>query len=92
MKGFAGFQGFKLAKEADGRYTAASTWASIPEWEAWSLSEACRRSHLPLGVWQYVPAKGEVRAALLHERTLLLHVAAACCCCMLLLLWDDGDC
>lgn len=36
-----------------------SSWASIPEWEAWSLSAECRRSHLPWGVWQTVPKKGE---------------------------------
>lgn len=60
MKAFPGFQGFELKREGDGgKFTASSKWASIPEWEAWSLSEPCRRSHLPLGVWQYVPAKGE---------------------------------
>lgn len=35
------------------------SWASIPEWEAWNLSEQCRRSHLPWGVYQWVPGKGE---------------------------------
>lgn len=35
------------------------SWASIPEWETWSLSPQCRRSHLPLGIWQFVPKKGE---------------------------------
>jgi hypothetical protein len=60
MRDFPGFQGFTLTRDGDG-FVASSSWASIPEWEAWSLSEPCRRSHLPLGVWQYVPAKGEVR-------------------------------
>ncbi|KAI8477384.1 MAG: hypothetical protein J3K34DRAFT_398051 [Monoraphidium minutum] len=58
MAKFGGFQGFKLEREGE-QWVARSTWASIPEWEAWSLSPECRRSHLPLGVWQYVPAKGE---------------------------------
>jgi hypothetical protein len=35
------------------------SWASIPEWEAWSLSAECRRSHLPGGLYQWVPGKGE---------------------------------
>lgn len=47
MKKFAGFQGFSIKKDGD-KYVTASTWASIPEWEAWSLSEEARRSHLPL--------------------------------------------
>jgi hypothetical protein len=113
MRDFAGFQGFSLTRDGD-NFVASSTWATIPEWEAWSLSPVCRRSHLPLvggggaaragagaqgpagaaagaggakagartcrwvakqapadarssatpaipqGVWQYVPAKGEV--------------------------------
>ncbi|GBF90910.1 hypothetical protein Rsub_03765 [Raphidocelis subcapitata] len=58
MRAFPGFQGFTLSRDGD-NFVAASSWATIPEWEAWSLSEPCRRSHLPLGVWQYVPAKGE---------------------------------
>lgn len=58
MRSFPGFQGFKLSRDGD-NFAASSTWATIPEWEAWNLSPVCRRSHLPLGVWQYVPAKGE---------------------------------
>ena len=36
-----------------------SKWASIPEWEAWSLSRDASRSALPTGVMQYPPRKGE---------------------------------
>jgi heme-degrading monooxygenase HmoA len=69
MRSFSGFQGFSLEKSGAGsgssgggggdEYVARQTWASIPEWEAWNLSEPCRRSHLPLGIWQRVPLKGE---------------------------------
>ncbi|WIA29413.1 hypothetical protein OEZ86_011916 [Tetradesmus obliquus] len=58
MQGQPGFMGFNVISEGDS-YTVSSSWASIPEWEAWSLSEECRRSHLPQGIWQFVPAKGE---------------------------------
>ena len=37
----------------------SSQWGSIPEWEAWSSSNEARRHHLPAGVQQYVPRKGE---------------------------------
>ncbi|KIZ01495.1 hypothetical protein MNEG_6470 [Monoraphidium neglectum] len=58
MQSFPGFQGFKLTNDGD-QWVAQQTWATIPEWEAWSLSDPARRTHLPLGVWQHVPAKGE---------------------------------
>jgi hypothetical protein len=60
MRAFPGFQGFEFKKDGDS-YVVTSSWATIPEWEAWSLSDECRRSHLPLGIWQLVPQKGEVR-------------------------------
>ena len=37
----------------------STMWASIPQWEAWSAGAAARRHHLPAGVLQYVPKKGE---------------------------------
>lgn len=59
MQQSAGFLGFSLERKDDSDFVATSRWASIPEWEAYSLSEIARRSHLPWGVYQYVPAKGE---------------------------------
>ncbi|KAF8073066.1 hypothetical protein HT031_000727 [Scenedesmus sp. PABB004] len=58
MQAFAGFTAFNVISDGDS-FTVSSSWASIPEWEAWSLSDPCRRSHLPWGIWQLVPAKGE---------------------------------
>jgi heme-degrading monooxygenase HmoA len=58
MQGQPGFMGFNVISDGE-TYTVSSSWASIPEWEAWSLSEECRRSHLPQGIWQFVPKKGE---------------------------------
>eukprot|EP00775_Hariotina_reticulata_P008710 gene8710-8891_t len=37
----------------------SSLWESIPSWEAWSKSDLARQHHMPTGVYQYVPAKGE---------------------------------
>lgn len=37
----------------------SSMWESIPLWEAWSKSDAGRQQHMPVGVYQYVPKKGE---------------------------------
>lgn len=39
--------------------TVSSLWESIPAWEAWSKSAAGTQQHIPTGVYQYVPAKGE---------------------------------
>eukprot|EP00878_Enallax_costatus_P012649 GHUV01013212.1.p1 GENE.GHUV01013212.1~~GHUV01013212.1.p1 ORF type:complete len:648 (+),score=321.26 GHUV01013212.1:993-2936(+) len=36
-----------------------SLWETIPQWEAWSKSDAARQQHMPTGVYQYVPEKGE---------------------------------
>lgn len=47
MQSFPGFQGFKLTNDGD-QWVAQQTWATIPEWEAWSLSDPARRTHLPL--------------------------------------------
>lgn len=58
MQQFDGFLDFKLEQDGD-KFVASSSWASIPEWEAWSLSPECRRSHLPGGIYQWVPGKGE---------------------------------
>eukprot|EP00878_Enallax_costatus_P025414 GHUV01027190.1.p2 GENE.GHUV01027190.1~~GHUV01027190.1.p2 ORF type:complete len:164 (+),score=46.25 GHUV01027190.1:122-613(+) len=58
MQKHAGFVGFNVINDGE-NFTISSSWASIPEWEAWSLSPECRRSHLPWGIWQYVPKKGE---------------------------------
>lgn len=59
MQQLPGFLGFSLQRQDGSDFTATSKWASIPEWETYSLSEVSRRSHLPWGVYQYVPAKGE---------------------------------
>jgi antibiotic biosynthesis monooxygenase (ABM) superfamily enzyme len=59
MRGAPGFQGFELAESAPGQYTVTSRWASVPQWEAWDLSGPARRSHLPTGIWQHPPARGE---------------------------------
>jgi heme-degrading monooxygenase HmoA len=37
----------------------SSLWESIPAWESWSKSAAGTQQHMPNGVYQYVPAKGE---------------------------------
>jgi heme-degrading monooxygenase HmoA len=36
-----------------------SLWESIPAWEGWNSTAAAAQQHLPTGVMQYVPAKGE---------------------------------
>jgi len=59
MQQLPGFLGFSLDKQQGSEYTVTSKWASIPEWEVYSLSETARRTHLPWGVYQYVPGKGE---------------------------------
>ncbi|KAF6253030.1 hypothetical protein COO60DRAFT_1549617 [Scenedesmus sp. NREL 46B-D3] len=58
MQGQPGFLGFNVISDGE-THTVSSSWASIPEWEAWSVSEECRRSHLPQDIWQFVPKKGE---------------------------------
>lgn len=59
MQQMPGFLGFSMERQDGSDFVTTSKWASIPEWEAYSLSEIARRSHLPWGVYQYVPAKGE---------------------------------
>jgi hypothetical protein len=39
--------------------TVRTFWDTIASWERWSSSETCRRLHLPSGVYQRVPNKGE---------------------------------
>lgn len=58
MRGQPGFQSFELNVDGD-FYVIKSSWATIPEWEAFNLTPEARRSHLPVGVWQFVPARGE---------------------------------
>ena len=58
MRGAPGFQGLDIATDGEA-VVVSSSWASIPDWEAFSLSAAARRSHLPSGIWQSVPGKGE---------------------------------
>lgn len=58
MQQHSGFVDFELKQDGD-NFVISSSWASIPEWEAWSLSPECRRSHLPSGIFQWVPGKGE---------------------------------
>eukprot|EP00879_Flechtneria_rotunda_P007091 GHRR01007443.1.p2 GENE.GHRR01007443.1~~GHRR01007443.1.p2 ORF type:complete len:179 (+),score=41.86 GHRR01007443.1:248-784(+) len=58
MQRHPGFQGLNVIHDGDS-FTISSSWASIPDWEAWSLSPECRRSHLPWGIYQWVPKKGE---------------------------------
>lgn len=43
----------------DGTYEVAISFASVAAWEAWSLSRGPSLHQLPMGVWQYVPAKGK---------------------------------
>merc|ERR1711988_186597 len=57
MNLYTGFQGLTISRSGD-EYTVCSSWATIADWEDWSSSIHHRRSHLPLGVWQYPPAKG----------------------------------
>lgn len=58
MRGAPGFQGFKMEQDGE-QYMVSSSWDTIPNWEAYSLSPAARRSHLPWGIYQRVPDKGE---------------------------------
>jgi len=58
MRGADGFLGLSMDRKGE-EYIVTSRWASIPQWEAYSCSPVARRSHLPLGVWQYVPKKGD---------------------------------
>lgn len=58
MKEADGFLGLSVDRKGE-EYTVSSRWASIPQWEAWSCTNVARRSHMPLGVLQYVPKKGE---------------------------------
>ena len=47
MESCAGFQGFDMEQQDSNEYAVQSQWASIPDWEAFNLSEAARRQHLP---------------------------------------------
>lgn len=59
MKQFPGFQGVQMFELAPDTISVASSWASIPEWEAFDLSAIAKRVHFPVGIYQYNPAKGE---------------------------------
>lgn len=47
MRKHPGFVSLSIEKTNATTYVVKNTWASIPEWEAWSLSNECRRSHMP---------------------------------------------
>ncbi|GMH35096.1 hypothetical protein BSKO_02964 [Bryopsis sp. KO-2023] len=57
MQEMDGFRELTVSRE-DEDYVVSSVWQSIPEWEKWSLCPVARRSHLPGGIYQYVPDKG----------------------------------
>lgn len=59
MQAAGGFLGLQVVPEEDGVVTVSSHWAEVPQWEAWSTSTAARRHHLPSGIYQYVPKRGE---------------------------------
>lgn len=58
MENMEGFVSFNITQAGE-NYTVVSAWESIPAWEAFSLSAEARRQHLPSGIWQFVPKKGE---------------------------------
>eukprot|EP01025_Chloroclados_australasicus_P028539 TRINITY_DN2828_c0_g1_i3.p1 TRINITY_DN2828_c0_g1~~TRINITY_DN2828_c0_g1_i3.p1 ORF type:complete len:260 (-),score=38.00 TRINITY_DN2828_c0_g1_i3:651-1319(-) len=58
METMDGFEGFSIDQDGE-TFTVVSKWASIPKWEAFNLSKAARRSHLPVGIWQMVPETGD---------------------------------
>eukprot|EP00873_Tetraselmis_striata_P037393 jgi/Tetstr1/457657/TSEL_004238.t1 len=57
MNLYTGFEGLTISRNGD-EYTTTSKWATIYDWEDWSSGIHHRRSHLPVGVSQYPPAKG----------------------------------
>lgn len=60
MRQFPGFGGLSLVSDGlSGDTIVSAQWASVVDFERWMLDDACRRSHLPPGVWQYVPRRGE---------------------------------
>jgi len=60
MRQAPGFQGLSVITDAlTGDTVVSASWASIVDFESWMTRDECRRSHLPPGVWQYVPRKGE---------------------------------
>jgi heme-degrading monooxygenase HmoA len=60
MRQSPGFQGLSVISDGlTGDTVVSASWASIVDFERWMTLDACRRSHLPPGVWQYVPRKGE---------------------------------
>ncbi len=63
----------QVRAEGEGVVRVATHWASVPAWEAWSASELARRQHLPTGVYQYVPKKGEARGRGVGRVSVLSH-------------------
>lgn len=59
MQRVEGFAGLQVVSEGDGRMTVRSHWSTVPHWERWSTSRVARRHHLPYGIFQYVPKRGE---------------------------------
>jgi heme-degrading monooxygenase HmoA len=60
MRQQPGFGGLSLVSDGlSGDTIVSAQWASIVDFERWMTLDACRRSHLPPGVWQYVPRRGE---------------------------------
>jgi heme-degrading monooxygenase HmoA len=60
MRQQPGFGGLSLVSDGlSGDTIVSAQWASIVDFERWMTDDACRRSHLPPGVWQYVPRRGE---------------------------------
>ncbi|KXZ49224.1 hypothetical protein GPECTOR_22g815 [Gonium pectorale] len=55
----SGFLGISVRSEELNVMTVSTQWESIPAFEAWSCSADARRHHLPSGVYQYVPRRGE---------------------------------
>lgn len=43
-------QGMHIIEEGS-TMVVTSSWATIPEWEEWSLSPAARRTHMPMVRW-----------------------------------------
>lgn len=49
----------QVRQEAPQVFVVVSHWASVPAFERWSLSAECRRHHLPSGIYQFMPRRGE---------------------------------
>lgn len=58
MNLYTGFNGLKITREGN-NYTVTSSWATAYDWEDWATGSHHRRSHLPLGIWQYPVEKGK---------------------------------